>query len=323
MIRKIEKQLKSGKPVSFAAALAVLSAPVDSMPDLMALTNRLRRKQFGRKARLCSIMNAKSGACSGDCHFCAQSSRHSAGVQVYPLRSSKQMADAYEAAGRSLPVDHFGIVTSGERLSPKDVAGIRDTIKNTRTKKLRWCASLGSLDRKELSELKEAGLTRFHHNLETAESFFPKICTTHTWRERLAMVRRAKSAGLETCSGGILGLGETLQQRVELAMTLRDEAVDSIPLNFLVPLPGTELEHIEPMKPMDILRAIAMFRLVNTKAEIKVCAGRAHMRDLQSMIFFAGATGMMIGPLLTIAGGDVQDDLTMLQDLEIPFKIER
>ncbi len=171
--------------------------------------------------------------------------------------------------------------------------------------------------------MKEAGLTRFHHNLETAESFFPKICTTHTWRERLAMVRRAKRAGLETCSGGILGLGETLQQRVELAMTLRDEAVDSIPLNFLVPLPGTELEHIEPMKPMDILRAIAMFRLVNTKAEIKVCAGRAHMRDLQSMIFFAGATGMMIGPLLTIAGGDVQSDLTMLQDLEIPFKIER
>ncbi|MHB8862581.1 MAG: biotin synthase BioB [Pirellulaceae bacterium] len=315
--------MKSDQPIAFDAALAVLSTPADSMPDLMALTNGLRRKQFGRKARLCSIMNAKSGACSGDCHFCAQSSRHATGVQVYPLRSSKQMADAYQEAGRSLPVDHFGIVTSGERLSAKDVGRIRDTIKNTRMEELRWCASLGTLDREELSALKNAGLTRFHHNLETAESFFPKICTTHTWRERLEMVRLAKSVGLETCSGGILGLGETLSQRVELAMTLRDEAVDSIPLNFLVPLPGTELEHLEPMKPMDILRTIAMFRLVNIKAEIKVCAGRAHMRDLQSMIFFAGATGMMIGPLLTIAGRDVQSDIAMLMDLEMPFEIER
>ena len=136
------------------------------------------------------------------------------------------------------------------------------------------------------------------------------------------MVRRVKAAGLEVCCGGILGLGETPEQRVEFAMTLRKEGVDSIPLNFLVPLPGTPLEHLDPMKPMDVLRAVAMVRLVNPAAEIKVCAGRVHLRDLQSMIFFAGATGMMIGPLLTIGGRRVEEDLAMLRDLELSFDVK-
>jgi biotin synthase len=168
-----------------------------------------------------------------------------------------------------------------------------------------------------LALLKKAGFTRFHHNLETSRSYFPNICTTHTYDRRIETLRASKEAGLETCSGGILGLGETPEQRVELAATLASEKVDSIPLNFLVPLAGTRLEARPPLKPLDIIRSIAMFRMMNPSAEIKVCAGREHVRELGAMIFYAGATGFMMGPLLTIRGREPADDLKMLEDLEI------
>jgi biotin synthase len=165
--------------------------------------------------------------------------------------------------------------------------------------------------------LKAAGLKRFHHNLETAESFFPSICSTHTYAQRLATIRAVKELGMEICCGGILGMGESLEQRVELAFALAREQANSISLNFLIPIKGTPLEKQEPMKPLDIIRCITMFRMVNPQAEIQICAGRLQLRNLQSVIFFAGATGMMIGPLLTVAGGNVEDDLQMLKDLEV------
>lgn len=160
-------------------------------------------------------------------------------------------------------------------------------------------------------------MRRFHHNLECAESFFPQVCSTHSYRLRIDTIRAAREAGLEVCSGGILGLGESLEQRVEFALCLAREAVDSIPLNFLDPIPGTRLESVPPVRPLEMVRAIAMFRMTNPGAEVKVCGGRPHMRDLQSMIFYAGATGMMIGPMLTVAGRDVRQDVRMLEDLEM------
>jgi biotin synthase len=228
------------------------------------------------------------------------------------------MVEAFKKAAE-LPVTHFGVVTSGCALSKSGIERVCGAVHDNEHPRVDWCASLGCLDLDQLLALRKAGLKRFHHNLESARSFFPQICTTHSWETRLETVRNARKAGLEVCSGGIFGLGESLEQRVEFASTLASEAVDSIPLNFLVPVPGTRLEAMQPMKPLDILRTISMFRLVNCRAEIKVCAGRVQLGDLQSMIFFAGANSMMIGHLLTVAGGDVERDLRMLQDLEIEY----
>lgn len=313
---KILELCNSRLPVSPEQALYVLSVPAPLMPDVFALANRVRLDNCGPRIHLCSIVNAKSGACPEDCAFCAQSARHNTPADVYPMKSGESILHAYGKA-LELPVDHFGVVTSGASASENDLSVLEQVIQKEQGRHVAWCGSLGSLGENQLKRLKKAGMKRFHHNLETAESFFPNVCTTHTYSDRIKTLRAARRAGMELCCGGILGMGESLEQRVEFAMTLQAEKVDSIPLNFLMPVDGTRFEKLKPMRPLDILRCIAMFRLTNPKAEIKVCAGRTHLRDLQSMIFYAGATGMMIGDLLTIAGRDVAADLQMLKDLEV------
>ncbi len=315
-LEAIREAGENGRPISEELALWVLGAAAGELPGIFAAASAARRLRFGDAVRLCSIVNARSGACGEDCAFCAQASCHETGVAPKPLFSEEELTGAYETAA-ALPITHFGVVTSGGALPPGGVERICGAIRSKRLPGVNWCASLGCLNRGALSTLREAGLKRFHHNLETARSFFPEICSTHTYDERLATVRNAREAGLETCCGGIMGLGESLGQRVEFAMILAEEAVDSIPLNFLIPIPGTRLEQLKPMKPLDILRTTAMFRLTNPRAEVRVCAGRMHLRDLQSMIFHAGANGMMIGDLLTVAARGVEEDLRMLGDLEV------
>ena len=315
-IQAIFRASEKGHPVSEELAGCILRSSAGEIPHLLSAASRVRSRYFGDDVRLCSILNARSGACSEDCAFCAQAACHDTGVQPVPLVSEEGAVAAYEAAAL-LPVTHFGVVTSGGALSSEGIERICSAIRSRTIPHLNWCASLGCLEEEQLAVLKEAGLKRFHHNLETAESFFPGICTTHSDALRLETVRNAKRAGLEVCCGGIMGLGESLEQRVEFALLLAREAVDAIPLNFLIPIAGTALAHKEPMKPLDILRTVIMFRLTNPRAEIKVCAGRGQLRDLQSMIFYAGATGMMIGPLLTVAGRDDEQDIQMLRDLEV------
>jgi len=303
-----------GEPVGQGVALAVLESDPNDLSDIMECAGGARARRFGTRVHLCSIVNARSGACPEDCSFCAQSARHRAGIETYGMLEASGIEDAYSRA-TELPISHFGVVTSGKALDDRDVEMVCSAVSDTPGTSVAWCASLGALDADKLFALKTAGLKRFHHNLETCESFFPAICSTHTFEDRVRTVRLAKSTGLEVCAGGLLGLGESAEQRVELAATLAREEVDSIPLNFLVPVAGTPLEDTSPMKPHEILKIVAMFRLMNPAAEIKVCAGRTHLGDMQSMIFAAGATGMMIGPLLTVAGQDVGEDLRMLADL--------
>lgn len=314
----IERAATNDQSLSPEQALQVLETNGHGLPHLIAVANDVRVRHFGNKVRLCSILNAQSGACPEDCTFCAQSSRHKAQVQPTTLCSQAEMLQAYEQAA-TLPVTHFGVVTSGCKLTDEGVERVCAAVRAKKIDPVNWCASLGCLHRTQLAKLKEAGLKRFHHNLETAESFFPNTCTTHSYAQRLATVRDAKAVGMEVCCGGIFGLGESLEQRVELALALAQEGIDSIPLNFLVPIAGTPMQDRGPMSPLDILRTLVMVRLTNPRAEIKVCAGRVHMRDLQSMIFHAGATGMMVGPLLTVAGRDVEQDMQMLRDLEVEY----
>jgi biotin synthase len=287
--------------------------------DLMALFSAaacIRERFRGDSLDLCSIVNAKSGACGEDCAFCAQSSHHRTGAPVYPLISVEEMARAAEGA-RKNGAARFCVVTSGRGIdSREDLENIGRGIRIVKDIGLSPCATLGTLTRDQLEYLRDCGLHRYHHNIETSREYFPKVCSTHTFDERLEVLRTAASLGISTCSGGILGLGESMEDRVSMALSLRDTGVDSIPINFLMPIAGTPLESIRPINPLDALHSISLFRFILPDKEIRVCAGRGTaLGQLHPMILLAGADGFMIGNYLTRTGLDPKDDLAMIADL--------
>jgi len=312
-----DKILRNRKPSSKEIKQLYLR---DDLPlfDLLWAANKVREEFKKNKVELCSIVNAKSGNCSEDCKFCAQSVRHNAKIERYPLLSEQNILKAAKSA-KANNATCFGIVTSGKRIrNQKEISIICKTVKTIRTKipSMKCSVSLGAIDKQFLSGLKKAGVKKIHHNLETSRNYFPKVCTTHTYEERLKTLKSAKDLGIKLCSGGIFGLGESRADRLDLAFTLRDLDVDSVPLNFLHPVKGTALENSVPMDVNEILRTIAIFRLILPKKDIKVCGGRAvNLRSMQSMIFFAGANGMMIGNYLTQAGQNPKVDLKMIKDL--------
>jgi len=268
---------------------------------------------------LCSIINAKCGGCPEDCAFCSQSVHHQTDIASYPLLPSDEIIDTAKKAF-SEGATEFSIVTSGRGISEeKEISSLAETFsKFNENLNIPSCASLGLLDLDTALKFKAAGLKNYHHNLETAKSFFQNICSTHTYEESVDTVRIAKSAGFRVCSGGIFGMGESPRQRVELAFILKELDVDSIPMNFLNPIPGTPLESIPPLKPLEILKTIATYRFVFPKRDITICGGREiNLRDLQALMFIAGANGTMLGNYLTTRGRASQEDLQMIKDLEL------
>ncbi len=283
--------------------------------QLFTLSNSARLSTRGNKVDLCSIVNAKSGACPEDCGFCAQSAHSRARVTAYPLLKKEEIGKAAVSA-RENGVKRFCIVTSGRKISQKDLKRICTLIAGVRKTGLLPCATLGMLNSGELKELKDAGLDRYHHNLETSEAFFHEICTTHTYREKLRTIESAKTTGLSLCSGGIFGLGETWEDRIDMAFALRDIGVDSVPVNFFTPIQGTALADRASLSPLEALKIIAIYRLILPECEIRVCGGRPHtLRDLQSCMFWAGADGLLIGNYLTTPGRDPKEDIQMIDDL--------
>ncbi|MBT0665779.1 biotin synthase BioB [Geobacter pelophilus] len=300
-----------------AALLATLSGV--ELYELFIAASRVRDHFLGTKIHLCSIINAKSGRCPENCSFCAQSAHHKTDTPVFPLVDEEAIVTAAKCAAAE-GSGCFGIVTSGTGISKgKELDQIIRAIKRIRSETgITPACSLGIIDLETAQALKEAGAGTYHHNLETARSFFPQVCSTHQYDEDIATVKVAKDAGLRVCCGGILGLGENVTQRIEMAFTLRELKVDSVPLNFLNPIPGTKLEGTSHITPMECLQAIALFRLILPDRQIPVCGGREHnLRDLQSWIFLAGASGTMIGNYLTTAGRQPEQDWQMLKDLEL------
>lgn len=289
------------------------------VPEILPATNRLRHDRSGKYVDLCSIINAKSGRCSEDCGFCAQSARSSTGAPVFPLLEPSTVAGAArDAAGNR--ARRFSVVTSGKGVTEKAEAdSIAESIRGIKAEGLIPCASPGIVSARVLEAWKEAGLQRYHHNLETARSFFPKVCTTHDYDEDVEAVQNARSVGLEVCSGGIFGMGESWEQRVELAWELKELGVDAVPINLYHPIAGTPQAKTAPgISPLEAIATIAMFRLVLPEAEIIVCGGRGpNLRDLQCMMFLAGADGLMIGNYLTTSGRPAEEDLAMIADLEM------
>jgi biotin synthase len=278
---------------------------------------KVREAHFGTRVSLCVIINAKSGLCSEDCAFCSQSVRARTEVPAYPLLPREKLLEAARAAADA-GAARFSLVTSGRGIAPaREQEAILDAAAAIREAVgINLCASLGIVDRQFLAGLKAAGVSRFHHNLETAGSFFPEICTTHTFAERVATVEAAKDAGLSVCVGGILGMGESVAQRWELAQAIKELDPDAIPLNFLHPLPGTRLANREKLRPLEALKIIAAFRLTFPDKTIIICGGRQPtLRTLSALIFAAGANGLMTGDYLTTKGRLPEDDRLMLEDL--------
>lgn len=289
----------------------------EHMYEILAVTNKVRRTFKGDKANTCGIINAKSGLCAEDCTFCSQSVHFESEVPEYPMATADTIAKAAVEA-QANGVGEFSIVTSGTGIvKDSDIGILKDALGRIKeSTDMMTCASLGIMSKERLQELKDAGLQSFHHNLETSRSFFPNICTTHSYEDDVNSVKNAKELGFFTCTGGIMGMGESWEQRVELAETLQELDVDSVPINFLNPRPGTPLEGQTDLTPMKCLKIIALFRLMLPTKEILVCGGReVNLRDLQPLMFGAGANGTMVGNYLTTKGRDTEEDLQMIKDL--------
>jgi biotin synthase len=308
---RILKEPGYAVPFEGACELAVLSELHPE--DFIFCAHKIRSEFKKNRVFTCAIINAKSGLCTEDCAFCAQSSHYSARIEVYPLKSEAELI-GHAMGMRKAGATNFSPVTSGHSLTEEEMERVnRVAATIASSTDLKMCASLGMLTESRARRLKASGVSRYHHNLETARSHFDRICTTHDYEEDLETVRVAKRAGLEVCSGGIMGLGETWAQRVELAMTLRELDVDSIPINFLNPIPGTRMEQTPLLSPMEALRCIALFRFIHPRKDITVCGGReVTLKDFQSWVFLAGANGLMIGDYLTTKGRSAAMDIEMI-----------
>ena len=308
--------IKKKKDVNSAEALELFIEASGRPWMILAAASEIREHFKGKEIILCGITNAKSGKCSEDCKFCAQSSHYKTKATSYPLKTAKQIiAEAVEAARNG--AEFFGIVVSGKSLkTKKEWKEILKAINGVREIGISPCASLGIIDAEKAKELKSAGLFRYHHNLETARSFFKNICTTHDYEDDVETIRAARSAGLSVCAGALIGMGESISHRIELAETLRKLNVDSVPLNILNPVKGTPLSHMRALPPMEILMTIAIFRFMLPDKDIKLCGGKErNLRQLLPLGILSGANSLMTGNYLTTKGRDSSLDHEMIMDL--------
>lgn len=289
--------------------------PDEQVFQLLAGTDLIRTARFGNQIHLCTICNGKSGKCSEDCKFCAQSGFHDTGAETYPLLAKDRLQQgALELEGG--PVNRYSIVTSGKGLPKKEIEAVARAFAGMKNSRISFCASLGIIEEEDFKVLLNANVTRFHHNLETAKSFFETICTTHTFDQRVETIQAAKRAGLSVCSGGIFGMGESDDQILEMALDLKALDVDAVPINFLSPIPGTPMENLSCLTPLKCLKIIALFRYVLPEKEIIICGGReSNLGLLHPLIFYAGASGIMTGNYLTTGGSRLENDLEMLRQL--------
>lgn len=286
----------------------LVDLPLERLPELCTWAQRIKEHSLGKTLGFCAIVNAKSGRCEQDCTFCAQAGRYRTGARTHAFIGREGIR---EAARRALDkgARRFAIVTSGMRPRPEEFAEIVDSVAELSAMGMLPGVSIGLLDHQELLRLQEAGLACLHHNLETSASFFPRICTTHAYAEDVRTVRDAVALGLNVCSGGIFGLGESWADRVELALLLRELGVWSVPINFLVPIPGTPLGEQPLLAPEEALRIVAVYRFLLPDRHIRICGGRVQVfGQRRAELLMAGASGIMVGDLLTVHGGDADED---------------
>lgn len=287
--------------------------------DLLYWANQIRIEYFANKIKVCSIVPGRLGGCDQDCTFCAQSARYNTHISKKPKTLSDKEIYKVALKTKQNGVPNFGIVYSGKAITEKELKRIEKLITRIKSElNLDICASLGMLNPDQAKRLADAGLSRYNHNLETSHRHFSQIVTTHNYSDRVKTIEAAKQAGLGICAGGIFGIGESDTDRIDMALELRRLAPDTIPMNFLHPIEGTPLGNIQTLNPLEILRIIALYRFILPQTNLKIAGGRVlNLRDLQSWIFYAGATSILSGNYLTTAGRPVKDDIQMIKDLNL------
>ena len=306
-----------GKSISYDQALQLESLTHEELDYLFIGTDRIREQFKGQDVKICSIVNAKSGRCVEDCSFCAQSSSFQTDSPEYEMMDVEEIVSAAKEA-EAFGSNEFSIVASGTSLDDrKELDRVIEAIKRIKNEtQLETCCSLGLMPIEHLKELKEAGLDRCHHNLETAKSHFDKIVSTHSYEDEVNAIQNAKAAGLQVCVGGIFGMGESFAQRAELGFSIRELGTPSFPINFLKPIEGTGLRHREPLEHYEALRTISLLRLILPDIDLFVCGGREEvLTDQQERLFSAGANGILGGNYLTTKGQDPKKDIDMIEGL--------
>ena len=303
------------------ADLADLTGDQDVLPRMLDLAHRVRLAWCGEEVSLESILSTKTGGCPEDCAFCSQSSTFNTLVKPQPYLTREQIVSAAKDAEANGATE-FCLVLAIKGPDDRAMAHLLEATEAIQSEtSLEVALSAGLLSREQAQALADAGVVRYNHNLEAAESFFPQICTTHSWKERWQTCQHVRETGMEVCSGGILGMGETARQRAELALALRDLEPTEVPVNFLNPRPGTPLEEQTILDPRLALHGVAMFRLIIPFAMLRYAGGReVVLGDLQAAGILGGANGMIVGNYLTTLGRSVSDDLKMLKDLQVPVK---
>lgn len=317
-IKNIYKQVLEGYNISKEEAYKLIDYDVEVLRNY---AKSIREQLCGNVFDLCSIINGKSGACSENCKYCAQSAHYSTRVETYPLLDAEVfIKDAKEHKAEG--VLRYSIVTSGKRLSKKEVEDVAKIYKRMREEcEIKLCASHGLLDEEDFTKLKEAGIVRYHNNLETSRNYFASICTTHTYEDKIKTIKAAQRVGLEVCSGGLFGIGETMEDRIDMAFELREMGVTSIPINVLVPIPGTPMEKMLPITEEEVLKSITIYRFIHPTAFIRLAGGRMYLTDNGRLAFEGGANATITGNLLTTCGNTIQDDLKMLKTLGFEVKL--
>lgn len=313
-IRILAQQIIDGKRLKRGDDFSVF---LDcDLKELCEGADRIRKHYVGDKVDLCSIINGQSGRCPEDCKYCAQSAHNHTDCEVYDFLPEEKIVEACKM-NESQGVDRFSIVTAGKALTGEEFDKALHAFETMhRECKIDLCASMGFLDEEQLHRLHEAGVTSYHHNIETSRRNFPNICTTHTYEQKIETLKKVKAEGMCACSGGIIGMGETWEDRIDMAVSLSELGIDSIPINALMPIKGTPLENIEQLSEEEILRTVAMFRYINPEANIRLAAGRALLTNDGEYAFTSGASATITGDMLTTAAcATIQSDKKMLERL--------
>lgn len=311
-----------GNALTREECLATLGASDDRLLELLAAAFKVRERYFGRKVRLQMLLNAKSGACQEDCHYCSQSAVSTAEIHRYGLLPREQMLEGARRAAAA-KAQRYCIVISGRSPLDREINEIAAAVQAIKAEiPIQVCCSLGLLEEGQARRLKAAGVDRINHNLNTSEAYHPAICTTHTFRDRLETIHHARAAGLEICSGGIIGMGESDDDVIDLALALREVKPDSIPLNMLHPVPGTPLEHCHQLSPQRCLKVLCLFRFLHPATEIRIAGGREfNLRTLQPLALYA-ADSMFVNGYLTTPGQPASEAWKMITDLGFEIEVE-
>lgn len=313
MVEKLKSKILSGENTTRAEALSLAKAPLE---ELCAAADEIRQAFCGSGFDICTIINGKSGRCSENCKFCAQSSAYNTGIEEYPLLDDETVIKAAKHNAER-GILRFSIVTSGKRLSDTDVDRVCRIVRGIKAEcSISVCVSLGLLNEEQFGRLREAGVSRVHNNLETSRRFFPQICTTHTYDEKIAAIKAAQAAGLSVCSGGIAGLGETIEDLIDMAIEIRELGVRSVPINMLNPIKDTPLENNERLTNEDMRRICAIYRFINPSAAIRLAGGRIQLGDNGRACFKSGANAAISGDMLTTTGATIANDMELLKELD-------